>query len=176
MNAPVPSPDIAAPPSAATPAPWTYRGRPVHRVILLWLVLVALVFCALQTGWRFWLMSAGTPVVGEVTVAADSCRTRHRANCFLGRAIVNPRMDAHKLNVSKIPGGRFYTVGETVEMRIYPHDRMYFAAVYTPVNWLLGPIRTAVIALLLLFAALMPARRPALWLTPVVIVLFLTLG
>jgi hypothetical protein len=176
MNAPVPSPDIAAPPSAAKPAPWTHRGRPVHRVILLWLVFAALAFCALQTSWRLWLMNAGTPVVGEVTVAADSCRTRHRANCFLGRAIVNPRMDAHKLKVSKIPGGRFYRVGETVQMHVHPSERLYLAAVYTPVNWLLGPIRTFAIALLLLFAALMPARRPALWLTPVVTVLFLTLG
>lgn len=176
MNAPVPSPDIAAPPSAAKPAPWTYRGRPVHRVILLWLVLVALAFCVLQTGWRFWLMSAGTPVVGEVTVAADSCRTRNRANCFLGRAVVNPRMDTHRLKTSRIPGGRFYSVGETVEMRVYPSERFYLAAIYTPVNWLLGPVRTAAIALLLLFAALMPARRPALWLTPVVAALFLVFG
>lgn len=176
MTAPIPSSDTAAPPVAAKPAPWTHRGRPVHRVILLWLVLAALAFCAIQAGWRFWLMSAGTPVVGEVTVAADSCRARNRANCFLGRAIVNPRIDAHRLKTSRIPGGRFYTVGELVEMRVHPSERFYLAAIYTPVNWLLGPIRTAVIALLLLFAALMPARRPALWLTPVVASLFLVFG
>jgi hypothetical protein len=176
VNATDPSTEAATPRVSAKAAPWTHRGRPVHRVILLWLVLAALAFCAIQTGWRFWLMSAGTPVVGEVTVAADSCRARNRANCFLGRAIVNPRMDAHKFKVSKIPGGRFYQVGETVQMHVHPSERLYLAAVYTPVNWLLGPIRTFAIALLLLFAALMPARRPALWLTPVVIVLFLTLG
>ena len=175
MDAGVQSTDITTQ-SVAKPSPWTHRGRPVHRVILLWLALAALAFCAIQTGWRFWLMSAGTPVVGEVTVAADSCQTRHRANCFLGRAIVNPRMDAHRFKVSKMPGGRFYSVGETVEMRVHPSQRFYLAAVYTPVNWLLGPIRTLAIALLLAFAACMPARRVALWLTPVVIVLFLTLG
>jgi hypothetical protein len=176
VNATDPSADTAAPRAATKPAPWTYRGRPAHRTVLLWLALAALAFAAIQTGWRLWLLDAGTPVVGEVIVAADSCRTRHRANCFLGRAIVNPRMDAHKFSTSKIPGGRFYTVGETVEMRVYPSQRLYLAAVYTPANWLLGPIRTLAIALLLVFAAFMPARRPALWLTPVVIVLFLSFG
>jgi hypothetical protein len=176
VNATEPITKAAASRVAAKPAPWTHRGRPVHRVILLWLMLAALAFCAIQTGWRLWLLKAGEPVIGEVTVAADSCRTRNRANCFLGRAIVNPRMDAHKLKVSRIPGGRFYTVGQTVEMRVHPHDRLYLAAVYTPVNWLLGPIRTLAIALLMLFSALMPARRPALWLTPLVAVLFLFFG
>ena len=176
MNAMHPPTETAPTAPATKPAPWTHHGRPVHRVILLWLVAVALAFCAIQTGWRIWLLDAGQPVVGEVTVAADSCRTRHRANCFLGRAIVNPRMPAHKFKASKIPGGRFYSVGETVDMRVHPSERMYLAAVYTPVNWLLGPIRTLAIALLLLFAAFMPARRLALWLTPVVIVLFLVFG
>jgi hypothetical protein len=176
VNATDPSTDAGTSRPGAKAAPWTHRGRPVHRVVLLWLVFAALAFCAIQTAWRLWLLDAGKPVVGEVTVAADSCRARNRANCFLGRAIVNPRMDAHKLKVSKIPGGRFYSVGETVEMRVHPHEHLYLAAVYTPANWLLGPIRTLAIALLLLFAALMPARHPALWLTPVVIVLFLTLG
>ena len=148
----------------------------MHRVILPWLAFAALVFCTLQTGWRLWLLEAGMPVVGEITVASDSCRTRHRANCFLGRAIVNPRMDAHAFSTTKVPGGRFYSVGETVEMRVHPSRRFYLAAVYTPVNWLLGPFRTLAIALLLLCAAPMPARRPVLWLTPVVIALFLMLG
>lgn len=148
----------------------------MHRVILLWLALGALAFCTIQTGWRLWLLDAGQPVVGEVTVAADSCRARSRANCFLGRAIVNPRMDAHRLKVSKIPGGRFYSVGETVDMRVHPHDRLYLAAVYTPVNWMLGPIRSLCIALLLVFSALMPARRPWLWLPPVFAVLVLVFG
>lgn len=149
---------------------------PIHRKILLWIVLAVVSFCALQLGWRFWLLSAGDPVVGEITVAADSCRTKHRANCFLGRAIVDPRMDTHKYKVSRIPGGRFYSVGETVEMRVYPAERLYLAAVYTPVNWLLGPVRTAAIALLLLFSALMPARMKVLWIPPIVIAFFLTLG
>ncbi len=149
---------------------------PTHRKILLWAVIAVMSFCALQVGWRFWLLSAGDPIVGEVRVAADSCRTKHRANCFLGRAIVNPRMDTHKFKVSKIPGGRFYSVGETVEMRVYPAERLYLAAVYTPANWLLGPVRTAVVALLLLFSALMPARMKVLWIPPIVIAIFLTMG
>ena len=53
---------------------------------------------------------------------------------------------------------------------------MYLAAVYTPVNWLLGPGRSAAVALLLLFAALMPARRKALWIVPVLVAMFLVLG
>lgn len=149
---------------------------PIHRKILLWIVLAAAGFCAVQLGWRFWLLSAGDPVAGEITVAADSCRTKHRANCFLGRAIVDPRMDTHKLKVSKIPGGRFYSVGETVEMRVYPAERLYLAAVYTPINWLLGPVRTAAIALLILFSALIPARLKLLWIPPIVIAIFLTIG
>ena len=149
---------------------------PVHRKLLLWTVLAAAGFCAVQLGWRVWLLHAGDPVVGEVTIATDSCRARHRANCFLGRAIVNPRMDTHTLKVSKIPGGRFYSVGETVEMRVYPAERLYLAAVYTPIDWLLGPARTAVIALLLLFAALMPARLKALWIPPIALAFFLLMG
>lgn len=123
-----------------------------------------------------WLLDAGEPVIGEVTVAADSCRTRHRANCFLGRAVVNPRMQAHRFKTSKIPGGRFYDVGEELPMRVYPHPWMYLAAVYTPVNWLLGPARSGAVALLLLFAAWMPARRKALWIVPVLIAVFLVMG
>lgn len=149
---------------------------PIHRKILLWVVLAVVSFCAVQLGWRFWLMSAGDRVVGEISVAQDSCRTKHRANCFLGRAVVNPRMDTHKFKVSRIPGGRFYSVGETVEMRVYPAERLYLAAVYTPIDWLLGPVRTAVIALLILFSALMPARLKVLWIPPIVIAIFLTLG
>ena len=149
---------------------------PIHRKILLWVALAVVSFCAMQVGWRFWLLSAGDPVVGEIRVATDSCRTKNRANCFLGRAIVNPRMHTHKLTVSKIPGGRFYSVGETVEMRVYPAERLYLAAVYTPIDWLLGPVRTAVIALLILFSALMPARLKLLWIPPIVIAIFLTMG
>ena len=149
---------------------------PIHRKILLWVVLAVVSFCAVQVGWRFWLLSAGDPVVGEITVAQDSCRTKHRANCFLGRAIVNPRMDTHKFKVNRIPGGRFYSVGETVEMRVYPAERLYLAAVYTPIDWLLGPVRTAAIALLLLFSALMPARLNVLWIPPIAIAIFLTMG
>jgi hypothetical protein len=149
---------------------------PIHRKILLWIVLAVVSFCAVQLGWRFWLLSAGDPVVGEIRVAQDSCSTKHRANCFLGRAIVNPRLDTHKFKVSKIPGGRFYSVGETVEMRVYPAERLYLAAVYTPIDWLLGPVRTAAIALLLLFSALMSARLKVLWIPPIVIAIFLTMS
>jgi hypothetical protein len=149
---------------------------PIHRKILLWVVLAVVSFCAVQVGWRLWLLSAGDPVVGEIRVAQDSCRTKHRANCFLGRAIVNPRMDTHKFKVSRIPGGRFYSVGETVEMRVYPAERLYLAAVYTPIDWLLGPVRTAAIALLILFSALMPARLKLLWIPPIVIAIFLTMS
>jgi hypothetical protein len=149
---------------------------PIHRKILLWMVAAAALFCALQVGWRVWLFNAGDAVVGEVTVATDSCRTRHRANCFLGRAVVNPRMEGHVFKVTKISGGRFYSVGEQLPMRVYPNKTFYLAAVYTPTDWLLGPARTAVIALLWLFAALMPAKRRGLWIPPIVISIFLMLG
>jgi hypothetical protein len=169
--------DTPSPAAAkASPSPWTYRGKPVHRVILLWLALAAALYCALQVAWRVWLLETGTPVVGEVAVASDSCRNRHRANCFLGRAVVDPRMDTHRFKTSKVPGGRFYDKGEEVPMRVYPQERLYLAAVYTPVNWLLGPARSAMIALLLLFAALIPARRKMLWIVPVLVAAFLTLG
>lgn len=169
----MPSPNAA---DFAKPVPWTYRGKPVHRVIFLWAALLALVFCALQVGWRVWLLQSGQPVVGKVIVANDSCRSRKRANCFLGRAVVDPQMPGHRYKNTKVPGGRFYDEGEQLEMRVYPHPRMYLAAVYSPLNWLLGPVRSAVVAMLLLFAALMPARRIALWVTPVLLVIFLTLG
>lgn len=149
---------------------------PIHRRILLWLVLVATAFFAIQMTWRVWLLNAGDAVIGEVRVATDSCQSRHRANCFLGRAVVNPRMDAHIFKVTKIPGGQFYSVGEEIPMRIYPDKNFYLAAVYTPIDWLLGPIRTMTVALLWLFAALMPARHKALWITPIVITIFLIMG
>lgn len=157
--------------------PVTARGTPVHRVILLWGFAAFLGFSALQTGYRLWLLKAGDAVVGEVTVAQDSCMSRKRANCFLGRAVVNPRMANHKFKASKIPGGRFYDEGEELPMRVYPSERLlYLAAVYTPLNWLLGPVRFAVIGLLLLFAAMMPAARWGWWLGTTVLALSLTLG
>lgn len=157
--------------------PVTQGGTPVHRVILLWCCAAFLTLAALQTGYRLWLLQAGLAVVGEVTVAQDSCISRHRANCFLGRAVVNPRMPNHPFKTTKIPGGRFYDEGETVAMRVYPSEqRLYLAAVYTPINWLLGPVRFAGVALLLLFAASMPGQRVALWLVPTLIALGLTLG
>lgn len=134
-------------------------------------------FAALQTGYRLWLLKAGDAVIGEVTVAQDSCMSRKRANCFLGRAVVNPRMEAHKFKATKIPGGRFYDEGEELPMRVYPSERLlYLAAVYTPLNWLLGPVRFAAIALLLLFAAAMPQQRKAWWIVPSVVALLLTMG
>jgi hypothetical protein len=151
-------------------------GMPPHRKVLLWMTIAALMYAALQVGWRVWLLKAGEPAVGEVTVAADSCSGRHRANCYLGRAVVNPRIEGHAYRVTKLSGGRFYSVGETVEMRVYPHKRMYLAAVYTPIDWLLGPIRTGAVALLWLFAAAMPARRRTLWIAPMVLSLFLVFG
>lgn len=151
-------------------------GMPIHRKILLWLVLVATTFCALQVAWRLWLLNAGDAVVGEVRVATDSCQSRHRANCFLGRAVVNPRMDSHIFKVTKIPGGHFYSVGEEVPMRVYASKNFYLAAVYTPIDWLLGPLRTMSVGLLWLFAALMPARLKALWIPPIVITIFLIMG
>lgn len=157
--------------------PTTVRGTPVHRVILLWCSAAFFGLAALQTGYRLWLWQAGEAVVGEVTVAQDSCITRHRANCFLGRAVVNPRMANHLFKTTKIPGGRFYDEGETVPMRVYPSAKwLYLAAVYTPINWLLGPLRFAGVALLLLLAAGMPGQRVALWLVPTLIALALTLG
>ena len=152
------------------------RGLPVHRQVLLWASLIPILFCAFQTGMRLWLLEAGEPVVGEVTVAQDSCVSRHRANCFMGRAVVNPRMNAHKFKTTKISGGRWYDVGEELPMRVYPSPRWYLAQVYTPLDWLLGPVRSGVIALLLLFAATMPAARKALWITPCVLATFLFLG
>ncbi|MES2886057.1 MAG: hypothetical protein V4709_14725, partial [Pseudomonadota bacterium] len=67
--------------------------------------------------------------------------------------------------------------GETVAMRVYPSEqRLYLAAVYTPLNWLLGPVRFAAMALLLLFAALMPGQRVLLWLLPTLAALSMTIG
>ncbi|MFZ5637413.1 MAG: hypothetical protein ACOY82_12615 [Pseudomonadota bacterium] len=149
---------------------------PPHRQVLLWMTAAAVAFAAIQLGWRLWLLQAGTPAIGVVDVAADSCRSRHRANCFLGRAIVDPQVRGHRYRHSKIRGGRFYTVGERVPMRVHPDERMYLAAVYTPVDWVLGPIRSAAVAALWLFAALMPARRKALWIAPCVLSLFLLFG
>ncbi|MDP3293592.1 MAG: hypothetical protein Q8M37_02495 [Nevskia sp.] len=156
--------------------PLTRSGRPAHRVILLWASLIPLAVLAFQLGMRVWLLQAGEPVVGVVTVAQDSCVSRHRANCFLGRAVVDPRMASHRFKTTKISGGRFYNVGEELPMRVYPAQRLYLAQVYTPLDWLLGPVRTAACVLLLLFAALMPAARRALWIPPCVLVLALTLG
>ncbi len=151
-------------------------GVPIHRKILLWLVLIATIFCALQVAWRVWLLNAGDVVVGEVRVATDSCQSRHRANCFLGRAVVNPRMESHIFKVAKISGGRFYSVGEEVPMRVHASKNFFLAAVYTPIDWLLGPIRTMSVGLLWLFAALVPARLKALWIPPIVITIFLIMG
>ena len=157
--------------------PVTRGGTPVHRVILLWCAAGFMGFALLQTGYRLWLLQAGDAVVGEVSVAQDSCMSRHRANCFLGRAVVNPRMETHKFKTTKIPGGRFYDEGEELPMRVYPSEKwLYLAAVYTPLNWLLGPVRFAVVAFLLLFGALMPAPRKALWIVPCVLAVGLTLG
>lgn len=162
------------------PVPWvmplTRGGWPLHRVILLWVAAIPLALCAFQTGMRLWLLGAGEPVVGVVTVAQDSCITRHRANCFLGRAVVNPRMEAHRFKTTKISGGRYYDVGEELPMRVHPAQRLYLAQVYDPLSWLLGPVRSAAVAVLLLFAALMPARRMLLWILPCVVALSLTLG
>lgn len=151
---------------------------PMHRLIFLWLAAGAFAFCAMQVGWRLWLLKAGDAVVGEVTVVQDSCHMRHRANCFLGRAAVNPRMGTHKFKTTKISGGRFYDVGEELPMRVYPSSPrlLYLAQVYTPLDWLLGPVRTGVITLLLLFAAAMPARRKVLWIAPCVLMVLLGLG
>lgn len=162
------------------PVPWTMpltaSGRPVHRLILLWACTLPLSILVFQLGMRFWLLQAGEPVVGVVTVAQDSCVTRHRANCFLGRAVVDPRMEAHRFKSTRLPGGRFYRVGEELPMRIYPAQRLYLAQIYDPISWLLGPVRTAACLLLLLFASAMPARRRTLWVLPICLVLFLSLG
>ncbi|MET0293108.1 MAG: hypothetical protein ABW136_12175 [Steroidobacteraceae bacterium] len=152
------------------------RTLPIHRQLLLWASLIPLTFVLFQTGMRLWLLKAGEPVVGEVTVAQDSCISRHRANCFLGRAVVNPRMEAHRFSTTKISGGRFYTVKEEVPMRVYPAQRLYLAQVYTPLNWLLGPVRSALVFALLLLAAAMPAARKALWIAPLFVVAALTFG
>lgn len=157
--------------------PTTARGTPVHRVILLWCAAAFLGFAALQTGYRLWLLHVGDAVIGEVSVAQDSCMSRKRANCFLGRAVVNPRMANHKFKTTKIPGGRFYDEGEELPMRVYPsQQRLYLAAVYTPLNWLLGPVRFAAVGMLLLFGALMPAPRIVLWAVPCVLAVGLSLG
>lgn len=111
----------------------------MHRVILLWCCAAFLALAALQTSYRLWLLQVGEAVVGEVTVAQDSCITRHRANCFLGRAVVNPRMANHKFKSTKISGGRFYDEGEELPMRVYPSEkRLYLAAVYTPAQLAAG--------------------------------------
>jgi hypothetical protein len=159
---------------SGTPA--AMRRMPPHRLALLSLTTAALALAAIQLGWRLWLLDAGVATIGVVDVAADSCRSRHRGNCFLGRAIVDPQIEGHRYRNTKIRGGRFYTVGQRVPMRVYPHARMYFAAVYTPIDWLLGPVRSAAISLLWLFAALMPAGRKALWIAPCALSLFLIFG
>ena len=157
--------------------PRTAKGTEVHRVILLWCAAAALGLAGLQTSYRLWLLQAGNAVVGEVVVAQDSCISRHRANCFMGRAVVNPRMKNHIFKTTKIPGGRFYDEGELLPMRVYPSERwFYLAAVYTPTNWLLGPVRAVVVALLLLLAAAQPGQRVGRWLLPIVLALSLTLG
>lgn len=149
---------------------------PTHRKVLLWASLIPLAFLVFQVGMRMWLLTAGDEVVGVVTVASDSCKTKNRANCFLGRAVVDPKMDTHKFKTTKIPGGRFYDVGEELPMRIYPAQRLYLAQVYDLTSWILGPARTALIGLLLLLAAAMPAARKVLWIVPCVLVAFLFLG
>lgn len=156
--------------------PQTAGGQPAHRVILRWAAVIPLAFLAFQLGMRVWLLEAGQPVTGVVTVAQDRCISRHRANCFLGRAVVDPRIDAHRLKTTRISGGRYYTVGEELPMRVHPSTRFYLAQVYDPLSWLLGPVRTAACLLLLLVASAMPAQRVALWLTPVLLVLVLFLG
>ncbi|TDU28768.1 hypothetical protein DFR24_3143 [Panacagrimonas perspica] len=149
---------------------------PTHRKVFLWASLIPLAFLVFQVGMRVWLLKAGDEVVGVVTVANDSCRTKNRANCFLGRAVVDPKMDTHKFKTTKIPGGRFYDVGEELPMRIYPAQRLYLAQVYDVTSWILGPARTALILLLLLLAAAMPAARKVFWIVPCVLVAFLFLG
>lgn len=149
---------------------------PTHRKVLLCASLIPLAFLVFQVGMRVWLLKAGDEVVGVVTVANDSCRTKNRANCFLGRAVVDPKMDTHKFKTTKIPGGRFYDVGEELPMRIYPAQRLYLAQVYDVTSWILGPARTALILLLLLLAAAMPAARKVFWIVPCVLVAFLFLG
>lgn len=156
--------------------PLTAGGVPVHRVILRWAALIPLLLLAFQLGTRCWLLQAGQPVTGVVTVAQDSCISRHRANCFLGRAVVDPQMDGHRMKTTKIPGGRYYDVGEALPMRVHPSSRFYLAQVYDPLSWLLGPVRAAACLALLLLASAMPAQRVALWLVPVLLVLSLTLG
>ena len=148
---------------------------PVHRKVLLWSTVIPLLLLAYQLGMRLWLLQAGEPVVGVVTVVADSCR-KNRANCYWGRAIVNPRMDGHVYSTTKISGGRFYTVGEEIPMRVYPAQRLYLAQTYDRLSWILGPVRTVAALLLLLIAAAMPAARKVLWITPCVLVLFLVFG
>jgi hypothetical protein len=156
--------------------PLTASGVPVHRVILRWAAVIPLAFLAFQLGMRVWLLDAGQPVTGVVTVAQDSCISRHHANCFLGRAVVDPQMPTHRMKTTKISGGRYYNVGEELPMRVHPSTRFYLAQVYDPLGWLLGPVRTAACLVLLLLASLMPARRVSLWLVPVLLVLGLFLG
>lgn len=154
-----------AEPTGAAPgatAPTTAR-MPPHRRVLLWMTACALLFSAIQTGWRAWLLYAGEPAVGVVDVVSATCKKRQKGACFYGRAVVDPQIEGHRGKNTKIRGGRFYTVGERVPMRVYPSERMYFAAVYTPLDWWLGPVRSAAVAALWLLAALMPARRKALW-------------
>lgn len=148
---------------------------PVHRKILLWSTLIPLLLLTYQLGTRLWLLQAGEPVVGVVTVVADSCR-KNRANCYWGRAIVNPRMEGHTFSTTKISGGRFYTVGQELPMRVYPAKRLYLAQVYDPLSWILGPVRTVAALLLLLIAAAMPAARKVLWITPCALLPLLIFG
>lgn len=152
-------------------------AMPTHRKILLWMSVAPILYCAAQVGMRLWLLKAGDEVVGVVTIVTDTCRTRHLSNCYLGRAIVDPRNYRYnKTKVTKISGGRFYTVGQELPMRIYPAQRVYLAQVYDLTNWIIGPVRTAVIALLLLLAAAMPAKPKVLWILPLVLVVFLTMS
>ncbi|MBA4286852.1 MAG: hypothetical protein C0434_15110 [Xanthomonadaceae bacterium] len=156
--------------------PLTASGQPVHRVILRWAALLPLLLLVFQLGSRWWLLQSGLPVTGVVTVAQDHCISRHRANCFLGRAVVDPRIATHRMKTTKISGGRYYTVGQALPMRVHPSPRFYLAQVYDPLSWLLGPARSAACLLLLLFASAMPARRVGLWGVPVLLVLSLSLG
>ena len=149
---------------------------PTHRKILLWAGVIPLVFLTFQLGMRVWLLRAGDEVVGVVSVVSDRCKTKNRANCYLGRATVDPKMQTHRLKTTRIPGGRFYAVGQELPMRVYPAERLFLAQFYDPVSWILGPARTAAILLLLLLAAAMPAARKVLWIVPCAIVPFLLFG
>jgi len=178
------------PNEAAKPAP-----RALHRPLLLLFALLPLCLCVLGTAKRVWLLRVGEPVTAVVTTAKPKCSPGFRGDCFLGRAYLSPRNLPEKWQDELfnqktrgrlyLVGGRFYTEGEELPMRMVlarPDGflgrifRFRYWTVMDQRDWLFGPVRWGTATVLLLAAAAMPVKRWALWLTPGLIACCLMFG